>query len=182
MSKKIDKMEILKHFMKEPEREFHIREFAKEAKISPTTATGYLEELKKEDLLEKSKSRNVVLYKANSQNPLFKETKKYYNLKKILESKLIDYLNQELNYPEAVVLFGSYAKGENILESDIDLFILTESKKQISLKKFEEELRAEIQVFIYNKKEFNELKTKNRDLINNILNGIKLSGFIEVFQ
>src|SRR3989344_1930794 len=182
MSKKIDKMEILKIFMKEPEREFHIREFAKEIKFSPTTVTSYLEELKKENLLVKQKSRNVILYKANLENQIFKETKKFYNIKNILDFGLIDYLNIELNYPEAIIIFGSYAKGENTLRSDIDIFILTESKKQISLKKFEEKLKAEIQLFIYNKKEFDNLKIKNKELINNILNGVKLSGFIEVFQ
>ena len=174
-------MEILKHFMENPEREIHIRELAKEAKISPTTATNYLEELKKENLLSKEKSRNVILYKANSDNPLFKETKKYYNIKKILKSGLLDYLNQELNYPEAIILFGSYAKGENIKRSDVDIFISTESKKQVSLKEFERKLGAEIHLFIYSKKQIEELKVKNKELLNNVLNGIKLSGFIEVF-
>ena len=182
MSRKIDKMAILEKFMEESEREFHIREFAKIMRISPTTATNYLESLKEELLLEKEKSRNVILYKANSQNPLFKETKKYFNIKKIIESGLIDYLNNELNYPEVIILFGSYSKGENISASDIDFFILTESKKQISLKEYEEKLSSKIQLFVYNKKEFKNLKIKNKELLNNILNGIKLSGFIEVFE
>ena len=182
MSKKIDKMQILKHFIEEPEREFHIRELAKITKTAPTTATVYLEDFKKENLLEKSKSRNVILFKANLENPLFKEIKKHYNIINILKSGLLEYLNEQLNYPEAIILFGSYAKGENTKNSDIDLFILTESKKEISLKQFEEKLIPEIQLFIYNKKELNNLKKINKDLLNNILNGIKLSGFIEVFE
>ena len=182
MSKKIDKMEMLKPFLDEPEREFHIRELAKIVKVSPTTATSYLEDFNQKNLLERSKERNVILYRANSQNSMFKETKKHFNTLRILESGLIDYLNLELNYPEAIILFGSFAKGENTKQSDIDIFILSESKKELSLEKYETKIGADIQLFINNKKEFLEMKSKNKNLLNNILNGIKLSGFIEVFK
>ncbi len=182
MSKKIDKMKILENFMEEPEREFHIRELAKIVKVSPTTATSYLEDFKRENLLEKSKSRNVILYRANSQSSIFRETKKYINILKILKSGLVEYLNRQLNYPEAIILFGSYARGENTKQSDIDLFVLTSSKRELLLREYETKLGTNIQLFIYNRKEIQNMKSNNKNLLNNILNGIKLSGFIEVFK
>ena len=42
------------------------------------------------NLLVKQKSRNVILYKANLENQIFKETKKFYNIKSILDFGLID--------------------------------------------------------------------------------------------
>jgi hypothetical protein len=51
-------------------------------------------------------------------------------------------------------------------------------KKQISLEKFEKILKRKIQVFQH--KNLDEIKNKN--LANNIINGIILNNFIEVFK
>ena len=95
---------------------------------------------------------------------------------------MVEFIENELNYPEAIVLFGSYAKGENKKGSDIDLFILSESKNKLDLNDFEKKLDTEIQVFLHNRKDFEQMKVDNKELLNNIINGIKLSGFLEVFK
>ena len=181
MSKRIDTLVILKYFFEEPNRAFHIRELAKLTKLAPTTVTSYLEYFRKKGLLTKQKERNYVLYRAETTNQFFKEEKKHYNIIKLKESGLIDFLNEELNYPETIILFGSYAKAENIKGSDIDLFVLSETKKELNLNKFEKELKAKIQLFIHTKREFNIMKSKNKELLNNIINGVKIQGFLEVF-
>ncbi len=183
MSKTIDIMDILKYFFNEPNREFHLREISKISKISPTTTSNYLNRLSKEGLIGKRTERNLVLYRANIENAIFREIKRHYNIIYIIKSELVEHINEELNFPEAIILFGSFAKAENIKgESDVDLFILSESKKQLDLKKYEKYLNAEIQTFVKTKKEFEIMKKKNKDLINNIINGIRLSGFLEVFK
>ena len=75
------------------------------------------------------------------------------------------------------ILFGSYAKGEDTERSDIDLYIETPSKKDITLEKFEKKLKRNIQIFRHK----NLFEIKNKDLVNNIINGIVLNGFVEVF-
>ena len=80
----------------------------------------------------------------------------------------------ELSNP-AIIVFGSYAKGEDVENSDIDLYIETPSKKEIKLEKFGKILKRKIQIFFY--KNIHEIK--NIDLANNIINGIILNGFIE---
>ena len=183
MSKIIDSKNILKYFFDEPNREFHLRELAKISKIAPTSMGNYLNKFSKEALIEKKRERNFVLYRAKTENMIFKEMKRHYNIIQILKSGLIEYINEELNFPEVIILFGSYAKAENFKgESDIDLFVLSESKKQLDLKKHEKYLNAGIHPFIITKKEFESMKKKNKNLINNVINGIRLSGFLEVLK
>jgi len=175
MSKNID---ILELFF-DTENEFHVREVARLLNIHPTTASTALEQLAKQRFLIKKKAYHHIFYTGNKENPLFLHKKKSYVVEKILASGLISFIDNEL-HPDAIVLFGSYAKGDNILGSDIDIFILTESKKLQNYGKFEKILRSKLHIFQYSHEKFNELKRQQPQLVNNVVNGIILFGYIEV--
>ena len=172
---------ILEFFIKEPEKEFHIRQISKLLKKSPTTISKYLKECENKGILKSEKKLNHLLFKANSGNENFRQLKLNYNLNILYNSGLINYLIKEFNYPEAIVLFGSFAKAEDILKSDIDLLIISQTKKEINLEKFEKKLGHKIQIFIHSNKEISQMKEKNRELLNNWVNGINVYGFWEVF-
>ncbi len=180
MSKKID--DILVPFVEEPDRKFNVREVGRLLKINPSTASKYLYKLERGKFLISKRERKLILFSANTESQTFRDFKIYYNIKKIRQSGLVDFIEKETGFPLAIILFGSYAKGENAKRSDIDLFIFSESKTIPNLKKFEKDLGAEIQVFVHNRKEIEEMKTKNKELLNNIINGIRLSGFFEVLR
>jgi predicted nucleotidyltransferase len=95
----------------------------------------------------------------------------------LFSSGLIAFLVERLSNP-TIVVFGSYSRGEDIEKSDIDFYIETPSKKKINLNKFEKALQRKIQFFIYN----NIQNVENKELANNIVNGITLNGFVEVFK
>ena len=78
--------------------------------------------------------------------------------------------------PKVIILFGSYCRGEDIEESDIDIFI--ESKKQeINLDRFERALKRKIEIH------FNDnFNNYPKELKNNILNGCVLYGYLEAFE
>jgi predicted nucleotidyltransferase len=101
-----------------------------------------------------------------------------YNLQKVWDSKLVEYINQKYSYP-AIVLFGSYATGRDSADSDVDIAIFTENKTKISLTKFEKQLNRKIQVF---EVEMDEMKKNNPELLNSMLNGIVLSGELWTFN
>jgi len=172
---------ILNFFIKEPEKQFHIRQISKLLNKSPTTISKYLKELRGKNILISEKKLNHLLFKANVENKKFKQLKLNYNLNLLYGSGLIDYLTKELNYPEAIILFGSFAKAENSSASDIDLLIISPLKKEIKLSKFEKKLERKIQIFIHSKKDIEKMKEKNKELLNNWINGITLYGFWEVF-
>ena len=69
-------------------------------------------------------------------------------------------------------------KGEDIEESDIDLYVETSSTKNIHIEKFEKLLDRKIQMI----KSKNLHQIKNKALTNNIINGIILNGYVEIFQ
>ena len=77
-----------------------------------------------------------------------------------------------------IILFGSIARGDFHKDSDIDLYIETSSKKEVNLAEFEKKLSRKIQLFRHK----NIAKIKNNNLINNIMNGISLNGFVEVIK
>lgn len=126
--------------------------------------------------------RNMTIYAADTESNTFRDFKIYSNIRNIRSSGLVGFIEKELNYPETIILFGSYAKGENTRKSDIDFFILSESKKTLEFGAFEKKLGTRIQAFIYNRQETERMKTANKELLNNMIAGIRLSGFFEVFR
>lgn len=179
-----NKEKVMQVLMDDPQKEFHLRLLARLTKLNPNTVISITDELAKEGLAikEKPKERNIVIIKANTANVQYKLKKQFYNIKKLHESGLIEYLSENFAHP-TMILFGSYAKAENFPGSDIDIFIITdEKKKNINLKKYEESLHATIQLFMHTHKEFEKLKKTNPELINNVINGYKLTGYLEVLR
>lgn len=77
--------------------------------------------------------------------------------------------------PDAIVLFGSFSRGEDVKESDIDLFMVAK-EKQLDIAKFEKYLDKQINIIW--EENFNRL---SKELRNNIINGIVLHGYLKVF-
>ncbi|MEK6917978.1 MAG: nucleotidyltransferase domain-containing protein [Nanoarchaeota archaeon] len=174
--------EILAYFYENPEKEYYVRELARLLKKSPTTISKNLKSLEKEGLLLHIRKYNHLLFRANTENKLFKQRKIHYNIEKIRRSGLIDYLNEFLNHPQAIILFGSFSKGENIYSSDIDILIISSLKKILNLERFEKKLDHEIQLFIHSNQEIEKMKSSSKELLNNFINGIVLEGYWEVLK
>ena len=176
-----NKIKLLAVFFEYPQKEFHIRQLARLTKLHPNTIINITDEFAKEGFIQKTKSNEkpIVIMKANTGNLFFKLRKQAYNIERIYKSGIVEFLNEELAYP-TIIIFGSYAKAENHENSDIDIFILADEKKELNFHKFEKLLNAEIQFFLYTKKELQKLKKTNPDLVNNVINGYKLAGYLEV--
>jgi predicted nucleotidyltransferase len=174
-----DKFGLLEIFFKDP-TEHHLREIARIAKISAATAGKYLRNYARQGLLKVEVKRGNLLFSPNTENRAFQIEKRAYNLMAIMKSGIVEYLEENLAYP-LVILFGSYAKGENQPGSDIDLFIIASEKKKIDFARFEKKLGADIQTFIHTLEEFRAMQKNEPELANNIINGIILTGYLEAF-
>jgi len=177
MRRKDIKQKIKEYFFVNPSSRMRLREIERSLKIPLPSVIRYCKELKNEGILTTIKIGNVVFYTAAKTNENFLLEKKLYNIKSIYSSGLINFLKTELSNPP-IVVFGSYSKGEDMENSDIDLYIETLSKKELSLEKFEKILKRKIQVFRHER--LNEIKNSN--LANNIINGVILNNYIEVFK
>ena len=155
---------------------FQLREISRKVRIAPASVKTYLRDLINEDLVIKEKHRiyGYPVYYANRDNEYFKFLKKLDTVINIKESGLLDYLSNEC-MPDVIILFGSAAMGEDLKESDLDLF-LQSKKTKLNLDKYEKMLKRRINPFFSNN--FNLL---SNELKNNILNGIILKGYLKVF-
>ncbi len=176
MKRKNIKQAVRDYYLLNPCAKLRVREIERAIKRPLPSVIRYCKELAKEGILTIEKTGNTVFYTADRTNENYLLEKKIYNLRSVHESGIIDYLKQELSNPP-VVLFGSFSKGEDIETSDVDLYIETPSKKELHLERFEKFLRRKIQAF--RQKSINELS--NPHLANNIINGITLNSYMEVF-
>ena len=175
-------MDILKHFFEEPEKEFHLREIARLSRLAPSTASKHLSNMAKSELLILRSDKGFSLFRSNTENTVYRDFKLFYNLLKIRNCGLIDFLAEEFNHPKCILLFGSFRKGENSKGSDIDIFIETPSKKETDVSKFEKALGHSIHLLQFSSSEIELMKTKNKEMLNSIINGISLYGYFEVFK
>jgi predicted nucleotidyltransferase len=171
------KESIREHFFMNPTAKKRVREIERELKLPLPSVIRYCKELEKEGILTTIKTGNVVFYTADRANEKFLLEKKLFNLKQIYVSGIIEHLKKELGNPP-IVLFGSFAKGEDTEASDIDLYVETPSKKEIKLDKFEKTLGRKIQLL--RSKSIKSIS--NIHLANNIINGVVLNGYIEVIK
>ena len=177
MKSKNIKEVIKEHYFVNPTSKLRVREIEKKLKLSLPSVIRYCKELQKEGILTILKTGNVVFYTADKTNSIFLMEKKFYNMRSLYVSGLVEFIKEELSSP-VIIVFGSYSKGEDIENSDIDLYVETPSNKKINLEEFEKKLLRRIQVFRH--KEIREIK--NIHLKNNIVNGAILNNYIEVFK
>ncbi len=179
MLQKSSMQRTLEIFYREPTKTHHLMNISKDTKIAHTSIKKNLKELTKQsiinELIEKKGSRKFPYYEANLENTEFKRLKMLYNLSLIFESGIIEFIDDELA-PKTIILFGSFRRGEDTEDSDIDLFI--ECKREIfDLSLYEKKIGRKIELH------FNEdFASYSKELKNNILNGIVLIGFLEGFK
>jgi len=157
---------IIELFYEYSNESFSVREIAKMSKIPSSTAQRYLETLKKVGVIGEGNRPKI--------NSFFKFKKSSFLIEKIHSSGLLDYLIVDLK-PSCVVLFGSARKGEYDKDSDIDLFVESTSKKDVDLKIYEKRIGHNVHLFVNE-----DIKKLPEDLLNNVINGIKLMGYIKL--
>jgi predicted nucleotidyltransferase len=177
MIRKNTKEIIKEYFFMNPTIKLRVRGIEKLLKLSLPSVIRYSNGFVKEGILKIIEMGGVTFFCADRSSFNYILGKKLFNLKKLYNSGVIDYIKMELNNP-VIVVFGSYSLGEDIEQSDIDLYLETSSKKKLNLDKFEKVLQRKFQVFKFS----NIRKIPNSHLINNILNGFVLNKQLEVFK
>lgn len=165
-------------FFYEPTKEHYLKEISKKTNLAHTSVKNYLIELKHAGIIteriDKKGSRKFPLYKANIEYAAYKRYKALFNIINLYESGMVEHLKDNF-MPKSIVLFGSYQRGEDLEDSDIDLFVECK-KEEISLDKFKKKLHRNIQLHFKDK--FNDYPAQ---LKNNIINGVVLHGYLEAF-
>ena len=165
---------ILQEFFNYPRKEFHIRELCRRVKLGQPSVTNHINALLKEGFLLKERKDIYPTIKAHRDDEQFKRYKRFNTILQLQKTGLMDSLYDQ-TMPDVIVLFGSASKGEDVEESDIDIFLQAKEKK-LGLEKYEKLLNRKISLFF--EENFSKL---NPELKNNILNGIIIKGYLKVF-
>jgi predicted nucleotidyltransferase len=187
------KQKVLEHLFRFPDKEFSLSDLAKDAGVSKSNIGVILKEFHDFDIIKIIQLSKIWRIKANQQNWFFLRSKMVFNLNFIYQSGLVEFLNEFYKNPKAIILFGSFRRGDDITSSDIDIAIEVDEECESAVLDFvnvlkaekkdkeaelvnsiEKEIKRKFQLFIFNR--------KNVDLhvFNNIANGIVLYGFLEV--
>jgi len=165
-------------FFEEPTKTHYLLEISRKSGMAHTSVKRYLQDLKDMSIIneniEKKGERKFPVFIANLYSKAYKENKRMYNLTMIRKSGLVQFLKDK-TMPKAIVLFGSYFKGEDIESSDIDIFLECNNQK-INVSLYEKKLKRKIQLHF--NKDFNKYPA---ELKNNIINGLVLEGYLEAF-
>jgi len=173
----IFKESILKVFevlADEPLKIHYIKEISKKINLAPTSVKNHLQKLEKQNLIVRKKGERFFGYITNRENEDFLFYKKILNIMKIKESEFIDYLIKSL-YPQSIVLYGSYLKGEDIGSSDIDLLIISKTKKRLEIERFEKILKRRIHILMES-----SIKKLTSELKSEVINGLVLYGYLKI--
>lgn len=170
-----NRLRVLRLFFEGPNERLHLREIARRTGLSATGAMKILSTLYEEGLVEKERTAVTVVYRGNYDNENFISLKRSLNLYSLYSSSLVSALLDFYKTPECIVLFGSYAKGEDTRESDIDIAIMTGIKNYPQLEIYESDLKRKISLHL-----IENIKNEGKDFINSLANGIVLYGYLEV--
>jgi predicted nucleotidyltransferase len=118
---------VLSLLVKFSDREFYEREVSRKLGISAGSANRALNELYSSRAVKRRREGKMYFYSIDSSNALLIELKKLVNL--VLIEPLVEDLKKISN---RIILYGSCAIGTDTSESDIDLFIVSKSKKDVS--------------------------------------------------
>ena len=173
MLQKSSLWKVFKVFLEDPTGKHQIRKISKKINLATTSVKKHIDELIKEKLVIEDKDI-FKFYKSNFENKKFRFYKKINSLEIIENSGILDYIENKTGC-ETIYLFGSLAKGEDTIDSDIDFYVQA-TEQNLDLQKYEKKINKKIQLFF--SEDINEIP---KELRNNILNGIKLRGFNKIF-
>ena len=163
--------QILKEIFAKPTYRFHIRELAKLTNLNPNTIINLSESLVKEGILIREKKKHLTEIYFNFENPKAVTKKKLFNLSKVYDSKIVDFLAKKLE-PESISIMGSYSRGQDIEGSDIDVVIISKKEEYPNLSEYEKFLGRKVHLIITHYKKMSE------EFYINFINGIVLYGAI----
>ncbi|NOQ38386.1 hypothetical protein GQ472_05865 [archaeon] len=176
ITKNIKKL-MKEYFFLHPTVQLRVRHIERDVGVPLPSAIRYVKELEEEEVLKSSFVSGVKLFSADRTSGQFLAEKRMYNIMALSDSGLLKYLVETLDNP-TIVLFGSYSRGEDVEDSDIDLYVEVQGRNLSGLKKFEKGLGRKIQIFFYRTID----SVENKELANNIINGVTLNGFLEVIR
>ena len=167
---------ILGWLFTHPEESFFVRQIALILKEDPTNVSREMAKLEELGILRSKRNGNLKHFQANQECPFFEELKGLV-LKTTGVAGRIRASLDKLAGIEYAFIYGSYAKGEEKADSDVDLLIIGDvdmDRLDSNLGKLEKTLGREINYVLYSMEEFKSKKKAKDGFLMDVLNGKKI--------
>jgi len=173
---KIKQLTVLKLFLENPHDSYYLRESARLLKMDPMTVKRALSLFVADRILLKTEDKNQILYKANIESPAFRHLKISYNISWLQKKRVTKFLIHHMNTVTSIVLFGSYSKGENDSESDVDILTISLSQNT-PVAEISKLLNRDVNLINFTPAQWSQqAKTNKAFYLDVILDGIVLYG------
>ncbi len=183
MSKTVEKIfgsriraKILGWLFTHPDGSFFVRQMAAILREDPTNVSRELAKLQELGILTSKRNGNLKHFQANQGCPIFEELKGLVLKTSGVAGRIRSSL-EALKGIEFAFIYGSYAKGEEKADSDVDLLIVGDvnmDRLDSSLGKLEKLLGREINYVLYSTAEFRSKKKARDGFLMNVLKGNKI--------
>lgn len=144
-----------------PTQEFYEKRIAESTKVSVGACNKYMKKLSEIEFLLKEKRGKMNFYKLNRENPLVKQLKILFTL----DSSLMREIAEKIDGKAEVFLYGSFARGEDVEESDLDILLISgkEERTKIitTLRNIGRKYGKNVRVAGFTRKEWVEMKKKD---------------------
>ncbi len=172
-------LRVVYWFFAFPTKEISLNDLTEEVEISKTTANKVVGLLEKEGFLKKEVLGKTWRISCNHEHLYNITIKIPHNLWLIYESGILGKIHQIFANPRTIILFGSYRKGDDTEDSDLDIALEVLDDKEVEIYDlgkisigYRKNVQVNLHIFSRNKIDLN--------LFSNIANGIILEGFLEV--
>lgn len=169
---------VAEFIFNEPNRIFHIRKLEKETGLSTTAVKTSIQKLESYKIVDVESTSLTTNVKAKTDSDSYTFYKRMFNLYKLQRYGFVEHVRKMFK-PEAIVLFGSFSRGEDVEESDVDILVMTSNRKSEKLDKLvdimENELKRKLDITMLPSLDRSESEFKNA-----VANGIILYGYLKV--
>lgn len=160
---------VLSFLLNYPSHSYMEKEIVKATKVSRTAVNEALKELAEDKFILREKKGRMSFYSIDLNDPVIRRLKSTENV-----SSLKPLVEQLKKISQKIILFGSFAEGINVEESDIDLFVLTNRPEKAQRAVQKSSLAEKIKPVIKKPSEFIGLDKKKPLFYQEIEKGIIL--------
>ena len=176
ISKSKIRRDLLALFFTNPYQKYYLRELERILGYSAGSIRRELLKFQKDDLFKTEKAGNMLYYQLNTKHPLYRELKSIVAKTVGLEARIRIALSS-IEGLRTAFIYGSYAKNQENITSDIDLFItgdIDEDKLVSEIGRIEKELKREVNYSLYSKDDFQKKKKKKDPFIMDVIKNPKI--------
>ena len=168
--------DLLALYFTNPNKKYYLRELERLLNFPVGNIRRELIKLESTGLFLSENKGNLVYYYLNQSYPLFEELKSII-FKTSGAPKMLQNFLEKFSGINQAFIYGSFAKGEEKEDSDIDLLIIgevNEDKLIEMISKLERRLQREINYAIFGKEDFKKKKEEGNPFILDILKEKKI--------